>query len=81
MGKGEATSPPSHAWSGSLIADMFQDSLEEQITEAVVLALGEAILFPMGNAKDVRFSLTGPINWASRTVQVEDTANTVQESC
>ena len=37
--------PPSHSWSGSLILDMFQEGLEEQITEAVVLAPGEAILF------------------------------------
>ena len=27
---------PSHTWSGLLIADMFQDGLEEQITEAVI---------------------------------------------
>ena len=32
--------PPFHAWSGSLIADMFQESLEEWITEAVILAQG-----------------------------------------
>ena len=37
--------PPSHAWSGLLIADIFQDGLKEQIIEAVVLAPGEAILF------------------------------------
>ena len=37
--------PPSHTWSGLLIVDMFQEGLEEQITEAVVLASGEAILF------------------------------------
>ena len=36
--------PPSHAWSGLLIVDMFQEGLEEQITKAVVLAPGEAIL-------------------------------------
>ena len=34
-----------HVWNGSLIADMFQEGLEEQITKAVVLATGEAILF------------------------------------
>ena len=37
--------PPSHAWTGLLIANMFQDGLGEQITEAVVLAPGETILF------------------------------------
>ena len=80
---------PCHTWSGSLIADMFQEDLEEGITKAVVLAPGEAILFfgwwslkeglPLGNSRDVRFSLTGPVNGAGRTAQVEATANTVQE--
>ena len=52
---------PFHAWSGALIADMFQDGLEEWITEAIVLAPGETILFcawwplkeglPLGNAR------------------------------
>ena len=37
--------PPSHAWSGSLISDMFQESLKEQITKDVVLAPGKAIQF------------------------------------
>ena len=32
--------PPPHAWTGSLIVDMFQDDLEEGITEAVVLDPG-----------------------------------------
>ena len=81
-GTGDQTSP-SHAWSGSLIADMFQEGLEEQNTEAVVLAPGEAILFfgrqslkeelPLRNTRDVGFSLMGPINWASRTAHVEAT--------
>ena len=31
------------------------------------------------NARDVRFSLTGPVNWASRVAQVEETVNTLQE--
>ena len=35
----------SHLWSGTSIADMFQKGLEEQITEVVVLAPAEAILF------------------------------------
>ena len=33
----------------------------------------------MGNARDVRFSLTGPVNWADRTVQVEVTVNAIWE--
>ena len=81
--------PPSHAWSGLLIAGMFQDGLKEWITEVVVLAPGEAILFfgrwsckeglSYTSARDVGFSLTGPVNWARRTVQVEVTANMEQE--
>ena len=46
MGEGGGNQPPPpHVWSGLLIADMFQEGLEEQITEAVVLASGKAILF------------------------------------
>ena len=68
---------------------MIQDGLEEQIIKAVTLAPGEAILsygrqsckerLPYTSARDVGFHLTGPINWAGRTVQVEATANMVQE--
>ena len=75
--------PPSHAWTGSLIVNMFQDGLEEWITEAVVLAPGEVILFfrwwllkegiPLGNARDVGFCFAGPVNWARREAQVEMT--------
>ena len=43
----EVTTPPPCAWTSLVIADMFQDGLEEQITEAVVLAPGEAIFFWM----------------------------------
>ena len=81
--------PPFHAWSGLLITDMFQEGLKEQITEAVILAPGKAILFfgrwlcreglPFGSARDIRFSLTGPVNWAGRMAWVEATVNTVQE--
>ena len=55
--------------------------------QAVVLASGEAILFfgwqslkeklPFGNTRDAEFSLTDPVNWARRAVQVELTVNTV----
>ena len=38
--------PPSHTWSGSLIADMLQEACpRDHITKAVILAPGEAILF------------------------------------
>ena len=44
--EGRGDQPPNpHAWTGSLIADIFQEGLEERLTETVVQALGEAILF------------------------------------
>ena len=83
--------PPSHAWRSSLLVDMFQGGLEEQITEAVVLTSGEAVLFsgwwlckewlPLGSTRDIGLSLTGPISWAGRAVQVEATQSTVWEGC
>ena len=90
LGEGGDQPLPSYAWSGLLIADMFQDGPSELITKAVVLALGEATLFfgrwlhkeglPYTSARNMGFSLTGQVNWAIRTVQVEATANMVQES-
>ena len=72
-GGGGDQSLPSHAWSGLLIVDMFQDCFKEWITKAVTLAPGEAILFfwrwshkeglPYTSARDIGFSLTGPVNW------------------
>ena len=45
-GEGMSEQPPPHAWSGSLIADILQEACpKDQITEAIVLSLGEAILF------------------------------------
>ena len=92
LGEGGGDQPqPSHAWSGLLIADMFQEGLEEQINKGVVLTSREAVLFfgwqlgkeglPLGSARDVGFSLTGPVSWAGRAAQVEVTINTVQEGC
>ena len=40
LGEGGNCPPPSHAWSGLLIADVFHDDHQEWITEAVVLAQG-----------------------------------------
>ena len=90
-GGGGNQSPPSHTWSGSLIAEMFQDGCKDWITEPVVLAPGAAILFfgrhlckeglPYTSAKDAGFSLTDPVNWAGRTAQVEVTANMVKWGC
>ena len=92
LGEGGGDQPsPSHAWSSSLILDMLQEGPEEQITEAVVLAPREAILFfgwwshkeglPLGGTRDVGFSLTGLTSWAGRAGQVEVTISIVQEGC
>ena len=35
----------------------------------------------MGNARDSRFSLTGPVNWAGRAAKVEVTVNTIWKGC
>ena len=77
------------AWTGSLIADIFQEGLEERITEAVVLAPEETILFfgrqslkeglPHRKARDVAFRKVGPVIWAGRQAQLKMTVNMVQE--
>ena len=87
-GRGDQPPPP-HAWTGSLIADIFQEGLEGRITKAVVLDPGEAILFfgrwslkeglPHRKVRDVAFSMAGPVIWARRGAQVKMTVNTVQE--
>ena len=91
LGEGRGDQPlPSYAWIGSLIADMLQEACpRDQISKAMVLASGEALLFfgrcshreglPYRNTNDVEFSLRGPVNGARRTAQVEVTTNTVQE--
>ena len=43
-GRGDQPPPP-HVWTGLIIADIFQEGLEERITEAMVLAPNEVILF------------------------------------
>ena len=71
------------------MADMLQEGLKEQITEAVVLASGEAVLFfgwqshkegsPLESARNVVFCSMSPASWVIRTGQVEATVSTVQE--
>ena len=62
---------------------------KDHITEAVVLAPEETILF-FGwhscnegllycDAQDIEHVLTGSLTWAGRTAQVEKTVNTIQE--
>ena len=82
--------PPSHAWNGSLIANILQEACPgDQITKSVVLVPGEAILFfrrcsckeglLYSNVQDIEHGLKGPVNWAGRITQVEVTINTMQK--
>ena len=86
LGEGGDQSPPSHTWRGLLIANILQEACSgDHITEAVILALKEAILFfgrcshkealLYRDAKDVELDLRGPVNWAGKTAQVEVTVN------
>ena len=89
-GRGDWFQPP-HTWTSSLIADIFQEGLEERITKALVLAPGEAILFfgrqslkerlPHTEARDIAFSMAGPLIWAGRQTQMKMAVDMVQEGC
>ena len=83
--------PPSHAWEGCLITNILQEAWpEDQITEAMVLSPGEAILFfgrhskndrlPYHRARNIEFGLGGPFNWAGRSAQIDASRNALQES-
>ena len=93
LGEGRDDQPqPSHTWNGSLIANTLQEACpRDYITEAVVLALGEAILFYgrhscnegllYRNTQDVELHLRGPITKAGITAQEEATVCTMLEGC
>ena len=83
--------PLPHVWEGGLITDILQEAWPEHcITEAVVLFPGEAILFfcrhskneglPYHQAREIEFGLGGPFSWAQRSVQIEASRKTMQES-
>ena len=80
--------PPSHTWNGLLIANILQEACQrDHITEAVILAPGEAILFFRRcsqnggllycDTQDIEHGLMGSITWVRRTVQVEVTVNII----
>ena len=82
--------PPPHAWEGGFIPDILQGAWpDNDITRAMVLSPGEAILFfgkhskneglPYCKARGIEFGLGGPFNWAGRSVQIEALRKTVQE--
>ena len=82
--------PPSHVWSGSLIADILQEACpKHQITEAIVLSPGKAILLfgrcshyeglLYQKAKDIELGLRGSFNWARTPAQIGVTVNIIQE--
>ena len=88
-GKGNQP-PPSHAWSGSPIADILQEACpKDWITKAVVLSPEEAILnyeicscnegFLYQKVKDIELGVRGSFNWARKPAQIEVTINTMQE--
>ena len=91
MGDGGGDQPPlSHAWEGCLITNILQEAWPEgQITKAIVLSPGEAILFfgryfkneglPYHRARNVELSLTGPLT--GRSVYMEVSRETIQEGC
>ena len=64
---------------------------KDWITKAIVLSLGEAILFfgrcshneglLYQKVKDIVLCLRGSFNWARKPAQIEATVNTVQEVC
>ena len=80
--------PPSHTWTSFINCQHVPGWPYRRITEAVVLASGEAILFfrwllqeglPLGDARDVGFCLASTVNWSGRGAQVETMVSTVQE--
>ena len=88
-GRGDQLSPP-HPWTSSLFADIFQECLKEKKYQSHGLCpLMKAILFfgrqslkeglPHGKARNVAFSMAGPVIWARRWAQVKMTVNMVQK--
>ena len=91
LADGGGDQPPlTHAWEGSLITDILQKALpEDLITKAMVLSPGEPILFfgrcskneglPYCRARGIEFGLGDPFNWAGRSVLIEALRKTMQE--
>ena len=80
----------SHVWGGCLSTDTLQGTCpEDQITEAMVLSPGEAILFfgrcfrneglPYCRERNIKFVLGDPFNWDGRPTQIEPLRKTMQE--
>ena len=91
-GGGGDQSPPSHVWGGCLITDILQEAWpEDQITKAVILSPGEAILFfsrcsrnkglPYCRGRSIELGLGGPFSWPGRPAQIEASMKTMQEGC
>ena len=75
-----------------MITDIPQEAWpEDQIREAIILSSGKAILFfsrhsknegiPYCRARNVKFGLGDPFNWAGRSVQTEALRKAMQEGC
>ena len=89
---GDDQPPLSHAWGGSLVTNILQEAWpEDQITETVVLSLGEAILFfgrhsrneglSYSRASAAEFGMRGLLNWARKLAQMEASMKTMQDGC
>ena len=88
LGRVKGLNPlPEYVWMGSILTDLFNNN--EDLTEAVVLALGQAVLFfgkwsqgeglIYDEAQDAAFWLSGDLMWIGRPTVVRATALTVQE--
>ena len=75
---GGTTPPPPHTLQVPVMVDMLQDG-KSGLTEAVVMAPGQAILFygrqplgglSLGKVWDATFMLSGVISWVGRQAQL-----------
>ena len=75
-----------------MITDILQQAWpEDEITKAIFLSPGDAILFfgrcskneglPHCRARNIDFGLGVPFNWARRSVQIEALRKSKQEGC
>ena len=64
--RGGDQAPPPHPWEGGLVIDILQEAWPEYC-------------ITYHRARDVRFALGGPFNWARRSAQIEASRKTMQE--
>ena len=79
---------PPHTWIVPVVEDMLWHSRTD-LTEALVIGLGRAVLFygrwslgeglSLGEARDVAFTLTGAGTWVGKSAHLADNPLTIQE--